>query len=146
MNWLKLVGASGDPLAENWASSEARNLVEIRFPWNKPPSQVCSPDRIILYAVGSTALVATQTVDGPPSIRPRRGPAGSRDDRWPHAIKVKTHYFCSPISSAPRLREVAPEIAEKYSKRFRNGSHWKLTDGEYKRLAAAIESAGRKYR
>jgi hypothetical protein len=101
MNWFKLVGAAGDPVDEDWAEVEAHNFTEIRFPWNKPPTQVCSPDRIVLYAVGSTALIATQTVDGPPSIRPRRGAPGSRDNRWPHAIRVKTHFFCSPLSSAP---------------------------------------------
>jgi hypothetical protein len=104
---------------------------------------VCSPDRIVLYTAGSTALIATQT--GPPSIRPRRGAPGSRDNRWPHAIRVKTHFFCSPLSSAPLLRDVAPEVADKYAKRFRNGSHWKITDNEYEPLARAIEAAGRPY-
>jgi hypothetical protein len=146
VNWFKLIGATDDPISENWADEEAHNLAEIRFPWNKPPNEVCSPDRIILYAVGSTALIATQCVDGPPHINPRRGPPGSRDRRWPHAIKVKTRYFCSPLSSAPLLRDAASEIADKYAKRFRNGSHWKITDDEYEKLAAAIEGAGRQYR
>jgi len=145
MNWFKLVGATGDPVDENWAEVEAHNFTEIRFPWNKPPTEVCSPDRFVLYAVGSTALIATQTVDGPPSIRPRRGAAGSRDDRWPHAVKVKTRFFCSQLSSAPLLRDVAPEIADKYAKRFRNGSHWKITDEEYETLAMAIEGSGCRY-
>jgi hypothetical protein len=145
MNWLKLVGATGDPIAEDWAHEEAHNFTEIRFPWNKPPSNVWSPGRFVLYAVGSTALIAVQSVDGPPQINPRRGPAGSRDNRWPHAIKVQTHHFCSPVSSAPLLREVAPEVADKYAKLFRNGSHWQITDEEYEKLAAAIERNGRRY-
>jgi hypothetical protein len=144
MNWFKLVGSTEDRLAEDWAHEEAGNFTEVRFPWNKPPN-LWSPGRLILYAVGSTALVATQSVDGPPSIRPRRGPAGSRDYRWPHAIKVKTHYYCSPLATAPLLRTVAPDFADKYAKRFRNGSHWQITDEEYEQLAAAIEEAGQRY-
>lgn len=30
MNWFKLVGATGDPVDENWAEVEARNFTEIR--------------------------------------------------------------------------------------------------------------------
>ena len=146
MNWLKLIGATDKPLPEDWEHDAAHNFTELRFPWNKPPSDIWAPGRIVLYAVGSTALIATQSVDGPPHINPRRGPAGSRDNRWPHSIKVKTHSFCSPLSSAPLLREVAPEIADKYAKRFRNGSHWRITDEEYEKVAAAIERHGRRFR
>ena len=60
MNWFKLVGSTEDPVAEDWAHDDAQNFTEIRFPWNKPPD-LWSPGRIILYAVGSRALIATQT-------------------------------------------------------------------------------------
>ena len=146
MNLFKLVGATDKPLPEDWARDAPHNFEEIRFPWNKPPNNVWSPGRIVLYAVGSTALIATQSVDGPPHINPRRGPTGSRDNRWPHSIKVRTHFFCSPLSSAPRLRDIAPEVADKYARLFRNGSHWQITDQEYEKLAGAIERAGRPYR
>lgn len=145
MNWFKLIGSTDNQVAENWADEEAHNLTEIRFPWNKPPD-LWTPGRVILYAVGSTALIAAQSIDGPPSKRSRRGPPGSDDDRWPHRIKVKTHYYCSPLSTAPRLRQVAPEFADKYAKLFRNGSHWKIENEEYERLADAIEAAGQPYR
>ncbi|MFZ1154673.1 MAG: hypothetical protein WAN93_07200, partial [Solirubrobacteraceae bacterium] len=54
-------------------------------------------------------------------------------------IKVRTHCFCSPPTSAPKLRGVAPDFAERHAKRFRDGSHWRITDAEYEQLAAAIE-------
>jgi hypothetical protein len=146
MNWFKLVGATGDPAAEDWEHEEPDNFTEIRFPWNKPPTDVWSPGRIVLYAVERGVLMATQTIDGAPSINQRRGPTGSLTNRWPHTIKVKTHRYCSPLTSAPELRTVAPEFAEKYSKRFRQGSHWRITDDEYQQLAAAVERAGRPYR
>lgn len=145
MNWLKLVGATDNPISEDWEHEDPHNFTEIRFPWNKPPSKVWAPGRVILYAVGSTALIATQSIDGPPHMNPRRGPAGSRDNRWPHAIRVKTHFYCSPLSSAPLLREVAPEIADRYAKLFRNGSHWPITDQEFEKLAAAVEANGRRF-
>jgi hypothetical protein len=143
MNLFKMIGATEDQVVEDWEHKESHIFMEIRFPWNKPPTEVWSPGRVIVYAVGSGALIATQIVDGPPSIKPRRGPAGSRDDRWPHEIKVKTLYYCSPLSTAPMLREVSPKFADKYRKRFRNGSHWQITDEEYQVLADAIEGAGR---
>jgi hypothetical protein len=144
VNWFKLVGATDSPVDENWEHTEPGNFTVIHFPWNKPPTKVCSPDRIILYAVGGR-LMATQTVDGPPRIEPRRGPAGSPENRWPHSIQVRTHRFCSPLSSAPELRKVAPDFAEHHSKRFRDGSHWQISDAEYEQLAATIDEVGRPY-
>ena len=145
MNWFKLVGAIGDKVAEDWEHEEPENFVEIRFPWNKPPTQVCRHDRVILYAVEHGALMATQRVVGWPGIKPRRGPNGSLENRWPHTIEVETLHFCSPISSAPKLREVAAGFADRYARRFWNGSHWRISDEDYETLAAAIEAAGHPY-
>jgi hypothetical protein len=114
----------------------------MRFPWNKPPSDIWAPGHLILYAVGAGTLIGIQQVDGPPQLRPRRGAPGSVENRWPHKLAVKTEVVCSPVSAAPKLRDVAPEIAVRYRKRFRNGSHWKLDDSEYKRLAEIVRSAG----
>jgi hypothetical protein len=55
---------------------------------------------------------------------------------------VKTEVVCSPVDEAPRLRDVAPDIADRYRKRFRNGSHWKLGDDEVDRLRAIVQTAG----
>src|ERR1700691_5153547 len=133
MNWFKLVGSTESPVDEDWERTEPGNFTEIHFPWNKPPTRISSHDRIILYAVGGR-LMATQTVDGPPRIMPRRGAVGSQENRWPHLVEVRTHYFCSPLRSAPELRRVAPDFAENHSKRFRDGSHWRITDAEYEQL------------
>jgi hypothetical protein len=81
------------------------------------------------------------------SLTPRLGVnivpfLGHVENRWPHKLAVKTEVVCSPVSAAPKLRDVAPEIAMRYRKRFRNGSHWKLDDSEYKRLAEIVRSAG----
>ena len=146
MNWFKLVGTTDSPVDDDWGRKEPENFSMIYFPWNKPPKEVCSSDRIILYAVGDRVLMATQTVDGPPYLGPRRGPVGSPRYRWPHSIKVRTDYYCSPLSTAPKLREVAPDFAAKHSKRFRNGSHWRIEDDEYEQLARVVTMAGRPYR
>jgi hypothetical protein len=145
MKLFKLIGATENRVADDWEHKEPHIFTEIRFPWNKPPTNVWSPCQVIIYTVGSGALIATQEVAGPPSIKPRRGPAGSRDNRWPHEIEVKTLYYCSPLSAAPELRDVSPEFADKYRKRFRNGSHWQITDEEYDLLASAVEDAGRPF-
>jgi len=143
MIWFKLVGATDKPVPPNWAEERPDIFTEIHFPWNKPPTDVSNGERMIVYAVGSRVLIATQTVDGPPRIVPRRGPVGSNEYRWPHSVTVKTHSYCSPLSSAPKLREVAPDFAERYATKFREGSHWRIEDDEYAELAAAIEAAGR---
>jgi hypothetical protein len=51
---------------------------------------------------------------------------------------------CSRLS-APKLRDVYPEFADKYSHLFRNGSHWRITDAEFDKLADGIRQAGRRY-
>jgi hypothetical protein len=58
MNWFKLVGATGDPVAEDWEHESPEMFTEIHFPWNKPPTQVSSPDRIVLYADKRGVLIA----------------------------------------------------------------------------------------
>src|ERR1700691_1778578 len=144
MNWFKLVGATDSPVDDDWERNESGNFTAIHFPWNKPPTRISSSDRIILYAVGGK-LMATQTVDGPPRIEPRRGPAGSPENRWPHSIKVRTHFFCSPLNEAPELPVVAAEFAARHSSRFRDGSHWRISDDEYELLPPIIGKAGRPY-
>jgi hypothetical protein len=145
MNWFKLVGATGHQVAEDWEHDDAENFVSIRFPWSKPPSRICLHDRVVLYAVGDGVLMATQRVIGEPGIKPRRGPKGSQDDRWPHTLDVETLFYCSPLSTAPKLRDVAPDVADKYEKKFWNGSHWRITDEEYEQLAHIVEEAGRSH-
>ena len=145
-SWFKLVGATeGFDVADYWAQDQPLYFTEISFPWNKSPADIWKPGRIILYAVGWGVLMAEQSVAGPPKVRPRRGPAGSPQNRWPHTLAVKTLYYCSPLSKAPKLREYAPEFAAKYAKRFWNGSHWEITEAEYRQLAAMIRSWGRPY-
>ncbi len=107
--WFKLVGATDSRLAEFWAQDEPFNFTEVWFPWNKSPSNIWRPGRLILYAVGWGVLVAEQDVDGPPQIKPRPGPPGSPTNRWPRRLAVKTLYYCSPLTTAPELREHAPE-------------------------------------
>jgi hypothetical protein len=100
---------------------------------------------MIVYAVGSRVLIANQTVDGPPRLMPRRGPAGSPQNRWPHSVSVKTDFYCSPLSGAPALREVAPDFARQYAGRFRDGSHWRIDAAEYELLAGAIKTSGQPF-
>jgi hypothetical protein len=142
MSWLKLVGSTENPVPDYWNVDRPDLLSEIRFPWNKPPSDIWAPGWLILYAVGTGALIAIQSVDGPPQLLPRRGAPGTPENRWPHKLAVKTECVCSPVSSAPRLRDTAPEIAARYRSRFRNGSYWKIDNGEYELLAEIIQAAG----
>jgi hypothetical protein len=145
MVWFKLVGTSKEPVPPKWAVERPDLFCEIRFPWNKPPRDLSNGEQIIVYAVGTRVLIASQTIDGPPRLRPRRGPIGSPQNRWPHSISVKTEFYCSPLSSAPVLREVAPDFTHRYASRFRDGSHWRIEHDEYALLAAAIEASGRSY-
>ena len=82
--------------AEFWAQDEPFNFTEVSFPWNKSPSDIWRLGPLILYALGWGVLVAEQEVDGPPQIKPRRGPRGSATNRWPHRLAVKTLYYFSP--------------------------------------------------
>ena len=122
MSWFKLVGSTENPLPDNWVADLPELLTEMRFPWNKPPSDIWAPGHLILYAVGAGTLIGIQQVDGPRQLRPRRGVPGSVENRWPYKLAVKTEVVCSPVSAAQKLREVAPKIAARYGKRFWNGS------------------------
>ena len=145
MIWFKLVGTSENPVPPDWAVERSDLFREIRFPWNKPPRDLSNGEPIIVYAVGSRVLIASQTVDGPPRLLPRRGPIGSPQNRWPHSVSVETEFYCSPLSRAPVLREVAPNFARRYASRFRDGSHWRIEADEYELLAAAIKIKRRPY-
>jgi hypothetical protein len=144
MIWFKLVGATEEPVPPNWEIERPDIFSKLHFPRNKPPSKVSNGESIIVYAVGSQVLIATQTVQRSPGRR-RSGPPGSRAYRWPWEIDVKTHHFCSPLKDAPKLREVAPDFAKRYAGKFREGSHWEIDEPEYAELAGTIEAAGRPY-
>jgi hypothetical protein len=146
MKWFKLVGATEEPIKEDWEHKEPQLFSKLQFPWNKRPRDFSNGEPIIVYAVGDRVLIATQTVEGPPKLAERRGSVGSPEHRWPHSIPVVTHYYCSPLKSAPKLREVAPDFAKRYAGKFREGSHWRIDDAEYAELAAAIEEEGRPFR
>jgi len=147
MIWFKLVGAIDDPVDENWAEVSQEIFTEIHFPRNKRPNKLSNGERVILYAVGTKVLIATQTVASTlPASRERQGLPGSPEYRWPWRIDVETHHFCSPLEDAPKLRSVSPEFAERYAGKFWEGSHWEIDEPEYAELAAAIEAAGRPYR
>jgi hypothetical protein len=120
VKWYKLVGSTtpGQQVDEDWEHKDPGNFTAIRFPWNKPPTQICLHDGVIVQAVVDTGLMAVQRVVGQPGINPRRGPKGSLNDRWPHTIEVETECFCSPLKSAPKLRDVYPAFADKYGAPF----------------------------
>lgn len=146
MIWFKLVGATDKLMPQNWVEDRAGLLTKIHFPRNKRPIKLSNGERVILYAVGHKALVATQTVkDTHGASKKRHGPPGSDAYRWPWELDVTTHYYCSPIKDAPLLRDVAPGFVAHYAGKFWEGSHWDIEEPEYELLAAAIETAGRRY-
>jgi hypothetical protein len=146
MNWFKLVGTTKDPVPPDWEHEDPGMFTRLHFPRNKRPNKLSNGERIVVYAVRHGLLIATQTVESTaPASRERKGAPGSPEHRWPWEIWVKTHAYCSPLASAPALREVAPDFADRHSNKFRDGSHWPITDAEYLQLAGAIEANGRFY-
>jgi len=147
MIWFKLVGAVDRPVPPDWEHDRPELFTKIHFPRNKRPNKLSNGERIILYAVGTRVLIATQTVyDTYSASKERKGPPGSPEDRWPWEIAVTTDYYCSPLDEAPKLREVSSNFADRYIGKFREGSHWRIDPDEYDTLAAAIEACGRQYR
>jgi hypothetical protein len=139
MNWFKLVGATEDQVHEHWDEDESEMFTRVHFSAGKPPTSIFNKDRMVLYAVGSKVLIATQTVVASPGVHYTDG------RRWPWEITVTTHDYCAPLSKAPKLREHVPEVAERYAKKFWEGSHWEIDDGEYEQLASAVAATGRPY-
>lgn len=146
MNWFKLVGSTESPVGKNWAEEEPWIFTKVHFPRNKRPNKISNGELIVIYAVASKVLLATQTVvSTAPASKERKGTPGTDEHRWPWEIWVHTHYYCSPLEDAPVLREVAPEFAERHAKKFREGSHWPIEDSEYAQLATAVQECGRPY-
>ena len=81
---VKLVGAIDDPVDENWAEVNQGIFTEIHFPRNKRPNKLSNGERVILYAVGTKVLLATQTVAS--TLPASRDAKGSLDPRVPMAV------------------------------------------------------------
>lgn len=113
-----------------------------RFPKHRQPSNVSNYEGQIAYAVGKYKVFAAQRRAGGIRINPPSGPKGSVTYRWPHEMDVETFAWVSDLRDAPDLRVVLPEFMEKYRKNFWNGSHWQITDDEFKALQAAILEVG----
>jgi hypothetical protein len=144
--WFKLIGSTEDPVKDDWEHEEPGIFTKMHFPRNKRPVKISNDELVIVYAVKSMRLIATQkVVDTKPASKERKGEAGTDEHRWPWEIIVGTDHYCSPLATAPELREVAPDFKANYASYFREGSHWEIADSEYDQLAAAITAAGRSY-
>lgn len=125
--WLKMIGASGHTLDNDWLDTRYDLIDRVRFARNKRPTGVASGDRLVLYAAGwerfyAIAIVTTET--------PYRDDA---EPRWPWVHDVTVPLVMPRLEMAPALAElgVAPTSV-------RQQSHIRLSDAQYERAFEAL--------
>jgi hypothetical protein len=151
-NWFKLVGASNQHAADgstvfmnipdDWARQIPSLFTAMRFPRHRPPTNISNNERIIAYAVGKGKVFAVQTRDGNVRNRKPYGPVGSVTSRYPNEMDVTTHAHVPNIANAPDLKRTCPDFMDVHGSKFRQGSHWLISDEHYDALEAAIVASG----
>src|SRR3954453_19088029 len=97
--WLKSIGSSDDPQADDWPESAPQELSEVHFP-NKGKPRVRPGDYLVYYASGQERIVGIAEVFTPPT-------KDSGEQRWPWRCEVRPRIIISRIHRSPLLDEVS---------------------------------------
>lgn len=125
MNWLKMIGAAGHTLENDWLQDRYDLVDRVRFAKNKRPSGVSEGDRLVLYAAGWECIYAVAIVK---SREPREDDA---EKRWPWVLDVDVPIAIPRLDLAPSLGDLGVP-----STSVRQQSHIKISNEIY---ARAIE-------
>ena len=129
MNWLKMIGATGRTLENDWLDGRYDLLERVRFAKNKRPSGVAEGDHLVLYAAGWERFYAIAIVTSEvPDYDPEPG-----EDRWPWVLTVEVPLVVPRLNLAPSLSELG--VA---STSVRQQSHIRLDDEQYERAVEAL--------
>ena len=95
-HWLKSVGASGWPLADDWFEHVPNETTEIRFS-GKRPASIRVGDPLVYYAAGHLKLFGIIEVFTSPVED------GGGDGRWPWVAEVRSKVIIKQLERAPNL-------------------------------------------
>jgi len=127
--WLKSIGSSDDPQAEDWVDSAPQELTEVHFPKGKP--SVAVGDYLVYYASGTSKIVGIVEVNSTVTM-------DSSEERWPWRCDVKPHLVLGSIDErAPALESVL--LPPHTTKSVMQQSHIRLTEEEYRRALEGLE-------
>jgi EVE domain len=128
--WLKSIGSSDDPQADDWVDSAPQELTEVHFPDKGKPS-VAVGDYLVYYASGTSRVVGIVEVNNS-VVR------DSPEKRWPWRCEVKPHLVLGSIDErSPSLTSVL--LPPHTTKSVMQQSHIRLSDEEYGRALAGLE-------
>lgn len=130
--WLKSIGSSDDPQADDWVVSAPTELREIHWAEKGKP-QVAVGDYLVYFASGKDSILGIVEVDSPVD---KHGP----EEQWPWRCDVKPHLVLGSIDErAPALQDVL--LPPHMSKSVRQQTHIRLAPEEYERALTALEDA-----
>lgn len=122
MNWLKMIGAAGQTLENDWLQDRYDVARRIRFAKNKRPSGVSRGDKLVLYAAGWERIFAIAVVKSDHPLE------DGVEERWPWGLDVRIPIAVPRLDEAPSLGDLG--VA---STSVRQQSHIKISDETYQR-------------
>jgi hypothetical protein len=128
--WLKSIGSSDDPQADDWVKSAPQELTEVHFPDKGKPS-VSIGDYLVYSASGKDSILGIVEVNSAVT-------KDSTEAQWPWRCEVKPHLVLGAIDErAPSLLEVL--LPPHTTKSVMQQSHIQLSEEEYSRALARLE-------
>jgi hypothetical protein len=129
--WLKLVGATDDPMPDPWLTGRSDLRTEVGF--NKRAS-VEIGEELVLYAVPQGKAIALARVKSHPIFN-------GTQERWPWRSQISLQLAIADYDRAPDLAEIEEPGGRELSKSVQRQSHIELRWGEFVRARAALEGA-----
>jgi hypothetical protein len=140
--FVKMIGASDLPLANDPFVQIPSLSTLVRFPRDQFPRDIKKGDELLYYAVGGYKKLFAQVrlVGDPerevPTGAPERGvPSGEIFRRWPHAAAVDRGAYVDCVEFGPDLAEVNPRLTDE----IRQGvSHFSISSADFDKAVQLI--------
>jgi hypothetical protein len=130
--WLKSVGSTDDPQADDWPETAPQELSHVRFPAKGKPS-VQPGDYLVYYASGHERIIGIAEVFTPPT-------KDNGEARWPWRCEIRPRIILGRIHRSPSL-DVMTGPARDFRRSVRQQSHLEISEEEYRRARTALEQS-----
>lgn len=129
--WLKLVGATDDPMPDPWLTQRADLREEVGFTTR---ARVDIGEELVLYAIPQRKLIGIAEVVSHPIL-------SSSEDRWPWRSKIRLRIAIADYQRAPDLVDIYEPGGRDLKQSVRRQSHIELRWDEYVRARDALRAA-----
>jgi hypothetical protein len=129
--WLKLVGATDDPMPDVWLTSRTDLREEVGF---SKKANVDVGEDLVLYAIPQRKIIGLAKVVSHPQ-------PSDDHERWPWRSKIKLTLAIADYARAPDLDEISEAGDRDLSKSVQRQSHIELTWDEFARARDLLKAA-----